>query len=186
MKKAMANPTAIPPSTTRKKSPIASPMENCPVSTAARAKRNTIRLEASLIRLSPSRIVVMRSGTLIFLKIEVAATASGGLSKKQLEGLHKKAVKVRTIPVNWLATLEAVILKKPTRYKSQAPAPKPFYEEKNSAHGEMIGAVLAKYPEHKRVLFFKLKYEKNEALSPLEISELEKFHKIVKDKEGKS
>ena len=110
----------------------------------------------------------------------------GGLSKKQLEGLHKKAMKVKSIPVNWLATLEAVILKKPTRYKSQPPAPKPFYEEKNSAHGDMINAILAKYPEHKRVLFFKLKYENNEALSPLEISELEKFYKMVKAKESKA
>ena len=32
----------------------------------------------------------------------------GGLSKKQLEGLYKKAEKVNTIPANKLATLEAV------------------------------------------------------------------------------
>ena len=96
----------------------------------------------------------------MFRKIDVAATASGG----------------DTMPPN----------KKPTRYKSQPPAPKPFYEEKNSAHGDMINAILAKYPEHKRVLFFKLKYENNEALSPLEISELEKFYKMVKAKESKA
>jgi len=104
----------------------------------------------------------------------------GGLSKKQLEGLYKKAAKVKSMPVNWLATLEAVILKRPTRYKSTAPPPKPFYEEKDKKHGEMIEAILAKYPQHKRVLFFKLKYDNNEQLSPADISELEKFNKILK------
>ena len=104
----------------------------------------------------------------------------GGLSKKQLEGLHKKALKVNTIPVNWLATLEAVILKRPTRYKSTAPAIKPFYEEKDKKHGEMIEAILAKYPQHKRVLFLQAKYNNNEALSPADITELERFYKILK------
>jgi len=41
----------------------------------------------------------------------------GGLSKKQLEGLYKKAEKIREKPPNWLATLEAEILKRPTRFK---------------------------------------------------------------------
>lgn len=104
----------------------------------------------------------------------------GGLSKKQLEGLHKKALKVSSIPVSWLATLEAVILKKPTRYKSSAPPPKPMYEEKDQRHGEMIDAILAKYPQHKRVVFFKAKYDNNETLTPADITELERFHKLLK------
>lgn len=104
----------------------------------------------------------------------------GGLSKKQLEGLHKKALKINTIPVGWLATLEALILKKPTRYKSAPPAPKPMYEEKDIRQGEMIDSILAKYPQHKRVLFFKAKYENNETLSPTDITELERFHKLLK------
>ena len=45
---------------------------------AASAKRNTIKLDASFTRLSPSRIAVRRFGTLIFLSTDVAATASGG------------------------------------------------------------------------------------------------------------
>ena len=84
------------------------------------------------------------------------------------------------MPVNWLATLEAVILKRPTRYKSAAPVSKPLYEEKDKKHGEMIEAILAKYPQHKRVLFFKSKYDSNQQLSPADISELEKFNKILK------
>ena len=102
----------------------------------------------------------------------------GGLSKKQLEGLYNKALKLKTLPPNWLATLEAEILKRPTRYKSQPPAPKPLYE-KDENIGQMISSILEKYPQHKRVLFLKSKYENNEQLTQVEISELEKFHKLL-------
>jgi hypothetical protein len=102
----------------------------------------------------------------------------GGLSKKQLEGLYQKAVKVKTMPVNWLATLEAEILKRPNRYKSVAPAIKPLYE-KNESTGQKIETILLKYPQHKRVLFFKSKYDNNEPLSATEIAELEKFSKLL-------
>src|SRR5215469_12505221 len=69
----------------------------------------------------------------------------GGLSKKQLEGLYQKSSKIKTIPVNWLATLEAEILKKPTRYKSASPAIKPLYS-KDEAAEKMILLILEKYP----------------------------------------
>lgn len=103
----------------------------------------------------------------------------GGLSKKQLEGLYKKAQKVNTIPANKLATLEAVILKRPTRYKSAPPPPKPLYE-KDERIGQMIEAILAKYPQHKRVIFLKSKYDNNEPLLPAEVLELERFSKLLK------
>ena len=102
----------------------------------------------------------------------------GGLSKKQLEGLYKKAEKVDTIPANKLATLEAVILKGPTRYKSALPENTPLYT-KDQRIGQLIREVLEKYPQHKRVLFFKNKYENNEILSSVERTELERFHKMV-------
>ena len=102
----------------------------------------------------------------------------GGLSKKQLEGLYKKAERIRTIPPNWLATLEAEILKRPTRFKSTAPPPKPLYE-KNEKTGGIIDAILKKYPLHKRVLFFQSKYQNNESLSAPELAELEKFQKLL-------
>ena len=44
----------------------------------------------------------------------------GSLSKKQLEGLYLKAAKVTDLPPSWLATLEAEILKRPTRDKTPA------------------------------------------------------------------
>jgi len=103
----------------------------------------------------------------------------GGLSKKQLEGLYKKAQKIQTFPVNKLATLEAVILKRPTRYKSAPPPPKPLYE-KDERLGQMMDAILAKYPQHKRVVFLKSKYDNNETLSPAEVLELERFSKLLK------
>src|SRR6187455_2961522 len=75
----------------------------------------------------------------------------GGLSKKQLEGLYKKASKINTIPANKLATLEAVILKRPTRYKSALPENTPLYT-KNPTTGKLIDSILERYPQHKRVL----------------------------------
>jgi len=103
----------------------------------------------------------------------------GGVSKKQLEGLYGKASKVKEIPAGKLATLEAEILKRPTRYKSAPPPPTPLYT-KDERLKEMLNKILAKYPQHKRVLFFKVKYDNNELLSPSEITELEKFSKMLK------
>lgn len=102
----------------------------------------------------------------------------GGLSKKQLEGLYHKAVKVSSIPANRLTTLEAIIKRKPTRYKSSLPAPAPLYQ-KNEEAGQMLEAILIKYPEHKRVLFLKAKYDNNEPLSAMEMSELKKFNTLL-------
>ena len=102
----------------------------------------------------------------------------GGLSKKQLEGLYNKAAKIKTIPANKLATLEAVILKRPTRYKSALPPAEPLYK-KDEVAGKMLEAILAKYPQHKRAVFLKSKYDNNEVLSATEIGELQKFNKLV-------
>jgi len=103
----------------------------------------------------------------------------GGLSKKQLEGLYQIAQKVNTIPAGKLSTLEAIILKKPTRYRSEKPAPAPLYK-KDEELGRMIDAILEKYPQHKRVLFLKAKYENNEVFSSTETAELEKFYKLLR------
>lgn len=102
----------------------------------------------------------------------------GGLSKKQLQGLYGKASKVKTIPQQKLATLEAVILKKPMKYKSDLPENTPLYTKDETA-GTLIVSILAKYPQHKRVLFLKAKYDNNETITPAEITELEKFNKLL-------
>ena len=103
----------------------------------------------------------------------------GGLSKKQLEGLYQKATKLKTIPASKLATLEAEILKRPNRYKSSLPATSPLYTKDKEA-GELITTILAKYPQHKRVLFFKIKYDNNEPLSSPELAELKRFHSLLR------
>ena len=103
----------------------------------------------------------------------------GGLSKKQLEGLYQIAQKVNTIPVGKLSTLEAIILKKPTRYKSEKPPLAPLYK-KDEELGKKIDTILEKYPQHKRVLFLKAKYENNEIFSSTEIADLEKFYKLLR------
>ena len=102
----------------------------------------------------------------------------GGLSKKQLEGLHSKASKIETIAPGKLATLQAIILKKPTRYKSPEPTVVPT-EVKDTELGENITAILEKYPQHKRVVFYKIKFENNEPFSAIEKAEVEKFKKLL-------
>lgn len=104
----------------------------------------------------------------------------GSLSKKQLEGLYGKASRIESIPVARLATLEAIIKKKPTREKAAASITADPVFTKDETAGLLIDKVLARYPQHKRVLFFKAKYENNEALSSAEISELKKFEKMIK------
>lgn len=101
----------------------------------------------------------------------------GGLSKKQLEGLHSKASKIEGISVAHLATLQAIINKKQTRYKSEPSPVVTVAEEDNDA--VVINEILEKYPQHKRLLFFKMKADKKEPLTNIEKEELKKFHKLL-------
>lgn len=102
----------------------------------------------------------------------------GSLSKKQLQGLHSKASKIQEISAGKLATLQARIIKMPDRFKSELPETKPLYTKDETA-GALIKAILTKYPQHKRVLFFKSKFDNNEMLSVTEIAELKKFAKLL-------
>lgn len=102
----------------------------------------------------------------------------GGLSKRQLEGLYDKASRIETIPPGKLATLEAIILKKVTRYKSPAHVVKEEAKEEDNSK-EIIDAILEKYPQHKRVLFYKAKLENGEPFSAPEKTELEKFKNLL-------
>jgi 3-hydroxyacyl-CoA dehydrogenase len=102
----------------------------------------------------------------------------GSLSKKQLQGLYQKAQKVKDLPNSWLGTLEAIILKMPTRDKSTVETITPIYS-KDETTGKLIEAILEKYPQHKRVLFLRAKYINNEKMLTEEIAELQKFHKLL-------
>ena len=103
----------------------------------------------------------------------------GSLSKKQLQGLHSKASQIQDMSVSKLGTLEAIIKRMPTRYKSDLPAPAPEFQKDPEA-GYLIEAILAKFPQHKRALFLKSRYDHNEVLSSAEIAELRKFAQVLK------
>ncbi|MBS1760412.1 MAG: hypothetical protein JST23_09840 [Bacteroidetes bacterium] len=103
----------------------------------------------------------------------------GGLSKKQLEGLFGKAQKIKEIPQNKLATLEAIILRKKEKQKSEKPEITPLYMKDEGAL-EIINKILEKYPLHKRVLFLKSKCDNHKTLTVIESEELKKFLKILK------
>jgi hypothetical protein len=102
----------------------------------------------------------------------------GGLSKKQLQGLYGKAKRTTGIPPGKLATLEAIILRKHEKTKSDLPQTTPLYI-KDEETGKIIAAILSKYPQHKRVLFLKSKYDNNEILMAAENAELKKFSKLL-------
>ena len=102
----------------------------------------------------------------------------GGLSKKQLEGLYNKASKTEGIAHGKLATLEAIIKKKATRYKSDAVVQKTA-PKKDEAVITALNDILEKYPQHKRILFLQSKYNNNDPISPTEIAEIEKFKKLL-------
>jgi len=102
----------------------------------------------------------------------------GSLSKKQLQGLYGKASKIEQLPPGKLATIEAIIKKMPTRYKSGLPEIKPLFE-KEEATGKLISDILEKYPNHKRVLFLKAKYDNNEVLSTADITDLKRLRGLI-------
>lgn len=102
----------------------------------------------------------------------------GWLSKKQLQGLYDKSSKINGVLPGRLAALESIIKKMPTRDKSELPENTPLFE-KDEAAGKLIDEILAKYPQHKRVLFLKAKYSNNETLSASDITELKKFSKML-------
>jgi len=58
------------------------------------------------------------------------------------------------------------------------PETTPLYE-KDEATGKMIDVILAKYPQHKMVLFLKSKYDNNETLSAAELAELKRLGKML-------
>jgi hypothetical protein len=103
----------------------------------------------------------------------------GSLSKKQLQGLYGKSEKIENIAPGKLAGLEALIKRMPTRYKSEKPAPRPLYE-KDESIAEMINEILATFPQHKRVLYLKVKYENNELLSSTDILDLKNIRALAR------
>ena len=103
----------------------------------------------------------------------------GSLSKKQLQGLHAKASNIKDLQPGKLATLQAIINKMVTRDKSPLPVSKPIFTRDEST-GQLIEALLEKFPQHKRVLFLRSKFDNNETLSPTELADLKRFSQLLK------
>jgi len=103
----------------------------------------------------------------------------GSLSKKQLQGLYGKASKIETLPPGKLATIEAIIKKMPTRYKSELPENKPLFEKEEST-GKLITEILSRYPQHKRLLYLQSKYENNEIFTQADLADLKRFKSLLK------
>jgi hypothetical protein len=103
----------------------------------------------------------------------------GWLSKKQLQGLYDKSSKINGVLPGRLAALESIIKKMPTREKSELPEATPMFE-KDELAGKLIAEILSKYPQHKRVLFLKAKYDNNEILTSADVTELKKFKQVLK------
>lgn len=103
----------------------------------------------------------------------------GWLSKKQLQGLYDKSSKIKGVLPGRLAALESIIKKMPTRQKSELPENAPMFVKDEEA-GKLIDEILGKFPQHKRVLFLKAKYDHNEILSPADVGELKKFKQRLK------
>ena len=102
----------------------------------------------------------------------------GGLSKKQLEGLQAKAVQSNLISTAKLATLEAIIKKKPTRYKSEK-IKTVVTEKKDKAILQLLEDIISKFPQHKMVLFLHSKYKHNDLLTDTENAEVKRLHKVL-------
>jgi len=103
----------------------------------------------------------------------------GGLSKKQLQGLYDIATKTGKVPAPKMATLEAIIRKKAAKTRSELPEATPLYMQ-DVETGKKIDAILIKYPQHKRVLFLKAKFDNHEPFTSVESTELAKFYKMLK------
>ena len=102
----------------------------------------------------------------------------GGLSKKQLEGLLGKATKFTEVSPGKLATLEAIIKKKHQKQRSEISAPI-VEEARDEQPGIDMDLILAKYPEHKRILFLKSRWDKNEELTAAELEDIIRLKKAV-------
>ena len=107
-------------------------------------------------------------------------TSAGWLTKAQLQGLYGKAQKINDLPPGKLAALEALINKMPNRTKSEAPKEATPLYQKDEGAGQLIEAILAKYPQHKRVLFLQAKYNNNETLTSAELADLKRFSQLLK------
>ena len=102
----------------------------------------------------------------------------GGLSKKQLEGLMKKASQSSVITETHLATLQAIINKKPNRYKSEKIEKAPEFDKAKEVQ-PLLSNLLEKYPQHKMLVFLQQKLNSGQSFSDFEIGEVKRLFKLL-------
>lgn len=137
-----------------------------------------IRPDVDIVKDLLEAVLVARPDSAFIQSLYQQYAERGGLSKKQLQGLYSKALKIPSVSPAKMATLEAIILKKPTREKSVLPGSSPLYV-RDETTGQRITAILERYPTHKRVLYFRSMYENNTPLSVAELAELQRFEKLL-------
>lgn len=102
----------------------------------------------------------------------------GWLTRKQLEGLHNKASKIKDINPALLATLQATINKMPVRDKTPVETTVKT-DEKTDEINKQINQILEKYPQHKAILNFQHKLKNRIDLTSNEITQLNKLYKLL-------
>lgn len=138
-----------------------------------------LRPDVDIIKEVLEQVIAARPDAVFCQSLYRQYLERGGLSRKQLEGLYGKASRIKTISPARLATLEAIILRKPVKEKSAPPPPAPLYT-RDPETGRLIEMILQKFPQHKRVLFFKTRYEQDHPLSSAELTELHRFAKLAR------
>lgn len=123
-------------------------------------------------------VLIAKPNDIFCKSIRIQYMERGGLSKKQLEGLHSKAVKIPGVNPGKLATLEAIIKKKHVTHRSDATITATVKANDEEA-GKMIVEILSRYPQHKRVMLFKTFFEKDGILGIADKEELLRFYKLL-------
>jgi len=139
---------------------------------------NWLRPEVNIVLDVLKAMLVAKPDSVFINSLYKQYIERGGLSKKQLEGLHAKALKIPAIPPGKLATLEAIIKKRPTWHKPEATVATPP-EQKPDPTAALMQEVLEKYPAHKRLVFLRSKLEHDGHLADAEKEEVVKFHKLL-------
>lgn len=107
----------------------------------------------------------------------------GGLSKKQMEGLYAKASKIESIPASQIATLQAIILKKTTRHKSEATTGSiPTTNIGLENLKRMLDFILKKYPGHKQAILLHQKINAGYTLNISESEDIKRWYKFIETK----
>lgn len=83
------------------------------------------------------------------------------------------------MPVGWIAAVEAIILKMPTRDKTPVDKSKKEIQDPMEKCKTLVQQILQQYPQHKRVLYFNTVLQQRKSLNATEQQELEKFHRLL-------